>query len=603
MMIISNISGRLALIAGLMILILAGGLLPVALSAITYHPQNDPRIMSKVAPWVLERTADGGRAEFLVVLSEQADLSGAESLPTREAKGRYVFDTLLAHSRRTQRSLIDWLEDRGIEYQSFYIVNTILVKGDRDIAVGLAARPEVGRIEGNPVVTGISPVDTGNGDKPRDEFLTASPQGIERGITYIRAPEVWAAGYTGQGIVIGGQDTGVKWNHPALISRYRGWNGTVASHDYNWHDSIHSGGGVCGADSKIPCDDDTHGSHTVGTAVGTDGGDNQIGVAPGAKFIACRNMDRGNGTPATYLECFQFFLAPYPVNATPDRGDPSKAPDLTTNSWGCPPSEGCAAATLQAAIEAQRAAGIMTIVAAGNSGSSCSSINEPPAIYDASYTVGALSAATGSLASFSSRGPVTIDGSGRVKPDIVAPGVSVRSANSNGDYGFLSGTSMATPHVAGAVALLWSAFPHLRGRIDATEKLLNDSATRVDSSACGSTGIPNSYFGFGRLDIKAAFDLAGGRFFAASGQVNDDGSVHNRTTVRFTRVSGTGMIPAPVEADLTGKWSQTGFESGTVYRATPVRARTRFEPEYRDITGSDTQVGFTVKVRGYVIIN
>ncbi|MFZ4795074.1 MAG: S8 family serine peptidase [Blastocatellia bacterium] len=599
----SKIPGRLLLIVSLVIVVLAGGILPVASSAITYQPQNDPRVMRKVAPWVLERTADGQRAEFLVVLGEQADLSRAEYLPTREEKGRYVFETLLAHSQRTQRSMIAWLQERGIEYQSFYIVNTLLVKGDRDTAVSLAARPDVGRIEGNPVITGISPVDPGVGDEPRDEFLTASPQAIERGITYIRAPEVWAAGYTGQGIVIGGQDTGVKWDHPALMSRYRGWNGTAASHDYNWHDSIHSGGGDCGSDSKIPCDDDTHGTHTLGTALGTDGGDNQIGVAPGAKFIACRNMDRGNGTPATYLECFQFFLAPYPVNATPDRGDPTKAPDLTVNSWGCPPSEGCAPETLRAAVEAERAAGIMTIVAAGNTGPSCSTIVDPPATYDASYTIAAIASSTGLLASFSSRGPVSIDGSGRMKPDIAAPGVTIRSALRSGGYGNLSGTSMATPHVAGAVALLWSAFPHLRGRVDATEKILNDSATRVASSACGSTGIPNSSFGFGRLDIKAAYDLVAGRYYAASGQVSDVGSIHNRTTIRFTRVSGTGVIPGSVETDAAGRWSQSGFESGTVYRAIPARSRTRFEPGYRDITGLDTQVSFTVTTRGFVIIN
>ena len=117
---------------------------------------------------------------------------------------------------------------------------------------------------------------------------------------------------------------------------------------------------------------------------------NQIGMAPGARWIGCRNMDQGNGTPANYLECMEFFLAPYPLNGTPAQGDPDKAPDITTNSWGCPASEGCAPGTLQQAVEAQRAAGIMMVVAAGNAGPSCSTVDDTPGIYDAVYSVGAF---------------------------------------------------------------------------------------------------------------------------------------------------------------------------------------------------------------------
>ena len=123
-------------------------------------------------------------------------------------------------------------------------------------------------------------------------------------------------------------------------------------------------------------------------SVGDDGAGNQIGMAPQAKFIGCRNMNVGVGSPATYTECFEWFLAPYPIGGTPADGDPSKAPDITTNSWTCPASEGCSPTTLQAGVEAQRAAGIMMVVAAGNSGPSCSTVSDPPALYDASYTVG-----------------------------------------------------------------------------------------------------------------------------------------------------------------------------------------------------------------------
>jgi subtilisin family serine protease len=234
-------------------------------------------------------------------------------------------------------------------------------------------------------------------------------------------------------------------------------------------------------------------------------------MAPGAKWIGCRNMDGGVGTPARYIECMEFFLAPYPVNGTPAQGDPSKAPDVTTNSWGCPTSEGCSAGSLQAAVEAQRSAGIMMVVAAGNAGSACSTVNDPPAIYDASYSIGALTNGTDSIASFSSRGPVTLDGSGRMKPDISAPGTSVRSANRTSDtaYMSISGTSMACPHVAGAVALLWSAQPTLRHDIARTENVLNSSAVHLLANTCDGgnpPASPNNTFGFGRLDVKAAVD-------------------------------------------------------------------------------------------------
>jgi serine protease AprX len=111
--------------------------------------------------------------------------------------------------------------------------------------------------------------------------------------------------------------------------------------------------------AMIPCDDIGHGTHTIGTAAGDDGTGNQIGMAPGAQWIGCRNMDQGNGTPARYIECMEWLLAPYPIGD--GQGDPLKAPDITSNSWVCPPSEGCSANTLQAAVEAQAAAGIMMV--------------------------------------------------------------------------------------------------------------------------------------------------------------------------------------------------------------------------------------------------
>lgn len=462
--------------------------------------------LRKIAPWVTEHTAGGKQAEFMVVLADQADLSGAALLKTKKEKGRFVRNALWNKSQATQGPLLKWLAARQLEYRPFYIVNAVWVKGRYDDAMAMALRSDVARVEGNPQVR-VLPEHLDAVDAPAP---TNAPATVEPGISYTHAPSVWAEGFFGQGIVVGGADTGIRWTHNALKPHYRGWNGVVADHNFNWHDSIHSGGGICGPNSPAPCDDSGHGSHTIGTAIGDDNAGNQIGMAPQAQFIGCRNMNVGVGSPATYTECFEWFLAPYPVGGNPSQGDPDKAPDITTNSWTCPSSEGCSPTTLQAGVEAQRAAGIMMVVAAGNSGPSCSTISDPPALYDAAYTVGALNTSTDTIASFSSRGPVTSDGSMRLKPDITAPGTNTRSAYNSSDttYVLLSGTSMATPHIAGAVALLWSAHPELRNDDTASEAIINNSAVHILSNTCdgGSPATPNNTFGNGRVDILAAVD-------------------------------------------------------------------------------------------------
>src|SRR4030095_1315774 len=309
----------------------------------------------KIAPWVMEHTANGQQSEFFVVLTGQADLSQAGTLQSKAEKGRYVYNTLLNKSQTTQGPILQWLREGGLEHRPFYIVNAILVKGTRQVAEALAARPDVARVEGNPHI---------KNQLPQPDSFTGSPSSFQRpatiepGITYTHAPQVWALGFTGQDIVVAGADTGIRWTHNALKPHYRGWDGLNADHDYNWHDSIHdSVGNVCGNDSPEPCDDSGHGTHTVGTMVGDDGAGNQIGMAPGAKWIGCRNMDGGVGTPARYIECMEWFLAPPRIGGGDP--DPTKAPDITNNSWHCPPDEGCSVDSLQAAVEEQAAAGIM----------------------------------------------------------------------------------------------------------------------------------------------------------------------------------------------------------------------------------------------------
>jgi subtilisin family serine protease len=456
----------------------------------------EPRWQDKVDQWVLD-SGRAGETEFLVVLADQADLSAAEAISSKAEKGEFVLRALTAAAERSQQPVLAALTARGVEVQPFWIVNMIWVRADLATVEAMARRSDVARIHANPRVRMAEPVWT-SGDDP------GSPESVEWNILRVNADDVWAAGTTGAGAVIGGQDTGYFWTHPALINKYRG--GPAGSHDYNWHDAIHSGGGSCGANSPFPCDDYGHGTHTMGTMVGDDGAGNQVGMAPGAKWIGCRNMDQGVGTPATYAECYQWFIAPTTVGGA--NPDPTKAPDVINNSWGCPVSEGCTDPNvLLAVVQAVRAAGIVTVHSAGNDGWSCSSVNTPAAIYAESLSVGATDSSD-SITSFSSRGPVTVDGSGRMKPNVSAPGDNVRSSTSDGGYGSSSGTSMAGPHVAGEVALLISHTPGLSGQVDLIEDIIEQtSVPHTTTEGCGgdpTNAVPNNTYGWGRIDAWAA---------------------------------------------------------------------------------------------------
>ncbi len=464
-----------------------------------------PAPHAPIAEEAWSATENGASADFLVVLNTQAVVPTAVLQTDRARRAEQVHQHLWETAEDSQRSLRAWLDARRVSYRAFYIVNALLVRADRGLLLALGERPDVARVITNPSVK----VDIERPVLPQDIVEAAVVDAVPWGVQRIGAPEVWSLGFTGEGVVVAGQDTGYQWDHPALRQQYRGWDGSTANHDYNWHDAIHTTGSNCLPDSKEPCDDDGHGTHTMGTIVGDDGGVNQIGVAPGARWIGCRNMNEGVGTPATYIECFEFFLAPYPVGGNASQGQPSMAPHIINNSWSCPPDEGCDEthiALLEQTVEAVRAAGIMVVASAGNGGSSCGTVNAPPGMYNAAYTVGATgSDAVDTIAPFSSRGT----GTALIKPDIAAPGVLVTSSTVGGSYTTLNGTSMAAPRRrCRGPALVDTPGPHRPGHVDRVLAQRDGRAAHV--SACGDAAdaVPNNVYGWGRVDAFEAVHSA-----------------------------------------------------------------------------------------------
>ena len=308
-------------------------------------------------------TEDG----FLIVFHEQTDVSAAQSIPDRTQRIAFIYQTLTATAERVQAPLRAELDKLGLEYRPHYLINMIEVRGRADLMARFAGRAEVREVLRNPNVR------MSNYNESMDLLALPIPgQGVEWNITAVGAPAVWERGVDGSGIVVGEADTGVDWTHPALQSKYRGLSTGAAAHDYNWYDPWDN--------TSAPWDDVGHGTYTLGTVLGEDGADNRIGMAPGARWIACRNMRYGIGNPGAYLSCMEFFLAPFPLGGDPFRdGRPELAPHVVNNSWGCPDREGCGAATLAPAFHILRAAGIMMIAAAGNDGPACATAVDPPA--------------------------------------------------------------------------------------------------------------------------------------------------------------------------------------------------------------------------------
>lgn len=439
-----------------------------------------------IAPGVLQQIDLHNSADCLIIMNERADLSPARLMAHRSDKCRFVSESLRETARTSQADLLALLDSHRLMHRSYWIQNMIHVRLDQELLTIIAKRSDVRQIRLNARVVAIDP----------EERISKASDNEQRtvgwNINQIRASEVWSElGVTGEGIVVCDHDTGVDWEHGALKSQYRGWDGTTADHNYNWFDAT-------GTSPTVPIDDNGHGTHTTGTMVGDDGAANQIGVAPGAKWVGVKCMDADGGGETVWFHAgFQWILAP--TDLTGANPDPSKAPHAINNSWGYPGND----PEFYDDLVALDAAGIFVEVSAGNEGPQCGTLRSP-GDYDNAFTTGSTNQG-GLLSSFSSRGPSALY-PGIYKPDVIAPGSNIRSSTPGGGFGVSSGTSMAGPHVTGMIALLWSANPSLIGDIDSTREIITETALATDTNECDSNDrtVPNNAYGHGEIDCYRA---------------------------------------------------------------------------------------------------
>ncbi|MGW1975525.1 S8 family serine peptidase [Streptomyces sp. NPDC001889] len=508
-----------------------------ALAAPAPEPADRPTAAAaaekKIEPELRAELSDG-KATFWVYLDSSADLSPALRATTKAAKGKAVHQAQRDHARRTQADLLKALESARADFTSYWIVNAVRVVGSAKLADSIAQRPEVARIDAE---------DTLSLPKPARGDREPAVNAVEWNIDRVKAPQVWdQLGVRGEGVVVANIDSGVDYQHPAIDGQYRGRAADGSySHGYNWFDPA----GIC--PTAAPCDNNDHGTHTMGTMVGDDGADNRIGVAPAATWVAAKGCESSSCSQTSLIASGQWVVAPTDANGANPR--PDLAPDIVNNSWGSSAHN----PWYKAIVNSWRAAGIFPAFSNGNNGPSCASSGSP-GDYVASYSSGAFDI-NNAIASFSSRGA---GDEGGIKPNVASPGVNVRSSVRNSGYGSFSGTSMASPHTAATAALIWSAAPALRGDVAQTEALLDQTAVDVDSTGCGGTAADNNVFGEGRLDTLAAVQAAPrGPVGALAGTVTAEG-----TPVAGAQVTAEGPITRTAVTGSDGGYRFSALSTG-----------------------------------------
>lgn len=457
----------------------------------TASAQTDNSIssnLSVVDDKLLQQLEVTETSRFVVEFKARADVSKATVIDGFAARGQAVVDALQRTAKVSQAAALRAIAAQGGTAEAFWFRNVIVVEGDAKLVDTLSRLPGVKEIRPERIYPLVRPVERGIA-------VAVAAGDPEWGVAQIGADQVWADGILGGGVVVASIDTGVDYTHPALSAQYRGnIGGGEFVHDYNWWDPT----GVCGG---VPCDNVEHGTHTMGTMVGGDGPGPftpDIGVAPGAKWIAAKGCEDFGCTEQALLSSGQWILAPTDLNG--QNPDPAMRPDIVNNSWGGGPGDTFYLETVQN----WRAAGIIPVFSSGNPGPFCGE-GGSPGDYLESFSVGATDI-NDLIADFSGRGP---SGFGKVNPDVTAPGVDITSSVPGGGYAVFSGTSMAAPHVAGTLALMLSAAPNLIGDVGGATGSLAATALDIVDLSCGGaeSGDPNNVYGDGRIDAKAAVQL------------------------------------------------------------------------------------------------
>jgi subtilisin family serine protease len=461
-------------------------MLGVIVTPATAAPDPDS---AKIEQSVADALAAKNSADFWVMFNQKADLAAASAVTDWAARGAAVVDALRNTANSSQAEVRAQLDAQQVGYESFYIVNAIRVHGGSSaLAESLAKRGDV---------AGILAPRTYEIPEPTEGQVQQMVDAVEWGIAAVNADDVWSTfGVRGEGIVVANVDTGVQFDHPALVGKYRGNAGSgVFNHNYNWFDPSN----VCGNPSLVPCDNNGHGTHTMGTMVGDDGAGNQIGMAPEARWIAAKGCETTGCSDNALLRSGEWILNPTDLTGANPR--PDMRPHIVNNSWGSA-NGSIVDPWYEGVVNSWRAAGIFPSFSNGNSGASGCNTSGSPGDYAETYSSGAFDI-NGAIAGFSSRGPGE---GGMIKPNIASPGVNVRSSLPGNGFGAANGTSMAAPHTSGAVALVWSAAPSLIGDYDQTAALLNTTATDTSDLSCGGTPGNNNVWGEGKLNAFAAVD-------------------------------------------------------------------------------------------------